>query len=210
MTARPGRGARPAGRTDGGAGLAPPGLCRGEGAPRGAARGLADDAGGDQLSEQAEGGPRRDRQAFRQAVRGDDRGSGAGDRAPGAGASVRCGRGRPPPFLPAASRPVPRGRSALRRRRRRESLPAIRCRPAGRGGDGAGLAPTRRAGGYPGRSRHPARGRRRGTCRPWRVDRCGPAGSSSPGRRAPRGSAPAPDRACRPSTATPRPPCRRS
>ena len=77
----------------------------------------------------------------------------------------------------------------------------MRCRPAGRGGDGAGPARTRRAGGYPGRNRRPARGRRRGTARPWRGDRCGPAGSSNPGRRAPRESAPDPARAGGPSPA---------
>ena len=53
----------------------PAGLCRGEGAPGGAAGGLADDAGGDQVPEQAEGRLRRDREVLRQAARGDDRGA---------------------------------------------------------------------------------------------------------------------------------------
>jgi hypothetical protein len=50
----------------------PCGLCRGEGAPGGAA-GVSDGAGGDQLPQQAEGRLRRDREIVRQATRGDDR-----------------------------------------------------------------------------------------------------------------------------------------
>jgi hypothetical protein len=72
------------------------------------------------------------------------------------GASGRYGRGWSLPSRPAASRPTLRGPSVPRRRRRRGSRPAIRRQPAGRDGDGAGPARTRRAA-IPGRSRRPAR-----------------------------------------------------
>jgi hypothetical protein len=68
----PGRGVHPGGRIDAGAGFPPGGLHRGEGAPGGAAGGLSDGAGGDQLPQQAKGRLRRDRETVRQATRGDD------------------------------------------------------------------------------------------------------------------------------------------
>ena len=74
-TGRPGRGVHSGGRIDAGAGFPPRPTPWCEGAPGGAAGGLPNDAGGDQLPEQAEGRLRRDRQAVRQAARGDDRGA---------------------------------------------------------------------------------------------------------------------------------------
>ena len=80
-------GAARAGPEGRGGALAPPGelmaapdfpprwLCCGEGAPGGTAGGLADDTGGDQVPEQAEGRLRRDREVLRQAAPSDDRGA---------------------------------------------------------------------------------------------------------------------------------------
>ena len=90
--------------------FAPRGLCRGEGAPGGAAGGLADDAGGDQMPEQAEGGLRRDRQVFRQAARGDDRGAEQVIERPG---QVRAGgAGEGGPAVSARCKPASSSRAA--------------------------------------------------------------------------------------------------
>jgi hypothetical protein len=72
--------------------------------PGGAARGLADDAGGDLLPEQAEGGPRRDHQAFRQAVRSDDRGAKQMIERPGQVRACGAGEGGPRRFGPLQAR----------------------------------------------------------------------------------------------------------
>jgi hypothetical protein len=73
-TGRPGRSAHPAARPDGGAGFFPAsGLRGGEGAPGSATGGLADDAGGGQMPEQAERRLRRDPEMVGRAARGDDR-----------------------------------------------------------------------------------------------------------------------------------------
>jgi hypothetical protein len=92
-------------------GLALGGLCRGEGAPSGAAGDLADDAGGEQLPQQAKGCLRRDRDAVRQAARAVT----TGLRSTGSSALGRCeraGRAKATPVASARCKPASSSRAA--------------------------------------------------------------------------------------------------